>query len=372
MTGTDIRHALHEIADAMAAPAPDRLAFQREVRRERGRRTAGRSLVGAAAAACVGVAATVVGGALPEAAVVPAPPVAGSPSTGSASGDVGGVVFVVLDGRLTAWDGVTATPLGRAEGVLGSTQERGWALDPDSRIVARAVVDDPEGPLPAGFTAEETPYDEPVQSAALSMDGRYLAWVDLDEDVTVYDLAAGAVGWTVPARGGSSYVVDVSAAGVLVSDFRDELVLHRPDGTSSPLPLLAGWTGLESRTAGTSVLVTGPGEDSSLMRLEGSLIRELRTFDGSGVLSPSGELVVTVAEDGAEMRIWDPASGERLFDGLDGVAVTDARWVDDGSEAGVVLAVGETDAGTVLYACSPVDLACGPLPVGEGEVRIDR
>ena len=59
MSTTEIRDALHEIGTVVTAPPVDRLAFQREVRRQRRSRAAARTaLVGCAAAALlVGVVA---------------------------------------------------------------------------------------------------------------------------------------------------------------------------------------------------------------------------------------------------------------------------------------------------------------------------
>ena len=55
MTGSEIREALHEVGAATNAPPVDRVAFQRAVRRERGRRAAGRAGVLAAGVAAAAV-----------------------------------------------------------------------------------------------------------------------------------------------------------------------------------------------------------------------------------------------------------------------------------------------------------------------------
>lgn len=254
MTGTDIHETLHEIGRSVDAPPLDRVTFQAEVRRERRRRATGRLLLVGAAAACVGLVATVGGELLPEPAPRPAPS-----ATSPADGEVGGVVYAVVDDRLVSWDGVTSTRLGPVEGVLGFTQERVWALDRDSRTVSTEVVDDPEGAQPAGFTDGPSPYDEPVQSAALSDDGRYLGWVALDASLTVYDLRADAVAWTVDAAGADSrYLVDVSAEGALVSDC-NELTVHRADGSAFDLRPSGGTSGLESQLGPGRVMIAGPG-----------------------------------------------------------------------------------------------------------------
>ncbi len=239
MTGTDVRDTLHEIGHGVVAPELDRLAFQAEVRRERRRRTGGRVLVAGAAAACVGGIAALAAGVLPGSAGLPGPPVAGS----AATGEVGGVVYAIVDGRLTAWDGVAATPLGQVEGLLGSTQEQVWAIDTESRIVASAVVDDPEGPRPAGFTDEDVPFDGPVQSAALSDDGRFLAWVELDQTVVVHDLKSGVSAFQVDGGGGDNRaVLDVSADGVLVADWNELELFRLGDGGVDVQPI-GGYVG---------------------------------------------------------------------------------------------------------------------------------
>ncbi|MGH3345951.1 MAG: WD40 repeat domain-containing protein [Nocardioides sp.] len=368
MTGTDVREALHEIGHGVAAPPIDRLAFQAEVRRERRRRAAGRVVVAGAAAACLALAVSVAGDLFPERSARPASPVTSTPQTG----EVGGVVYAVVDGRLVAWDGASATRLDPVEGLLGSTQEGVWAVDRDSRVVSTLVVDDPEGPLPAGFAEGESPVEGAVQSAALSDDGRYLAWVTLDEEVVVYDLAADEVAWKVDGSGGDSrYLVDVTADGVLISDW-NELTVWRPDGSGTDVQPTGGTSGLESQLTPGRLLVSGSGGDSTLFALDGSGARELRSFEGVAAIAPDGERVVTFAEEGTGASMWDAAAGRRPFGGLDGVHISAARWVDDGSESGLVLVTGSRDQSSHLWSCDPVALECGTLPIGEGDVRITR
>lgn len=354
MTGTDIREALRAIGDDLDTPPQDRAAFQHELRRARRAHVGRRVVASTAVAACVGVLASVVGGTDHPGRAVDVT----SPGT---TGEVGDLVFVVVGRQLRAYDsvGVTTAGVGPVEGMLGFTQERAYVVDAESRLAVVAVVDDPESPAPAGFSREEAPYDGPVSSAALSSDGRYLAWLDLGGTVTVRDEKADDVAFTADV-GENAYVADVAAAGVLVADGRS-LTLHTPEGGEIEVPSMEG-SGWGSRVAGDGVLAADI-VGATLYRRAGEGLEEVRGFDGRAELSPTGDQVVVAGAmvERPGLILWDGLE-EHDFAGLEGGTVDEARWVDDGSDAGLVLATGYGPTGLArLWSCDPVDLVCGDL-----------
>lgn len=365
MTGTDIRHALHAIGDTLPAPAPDRLAFQREVRRERRRRTTGRSLVAAAAVACVGVVATLAGEALPS---DPGPAATSSPG-GSMTEEVE-PFYGIVDGQLVALYGSQPVPLGvPAEEIMGYTAERVYALDNESRIEVRAQVDDPEGPEPAGFVAEPSPYSGPVQSGALSADGRFLAWLTLEGTITVFDTVAGAVAYSFDAAP-NSYVADVAETGVLVSE-DGNLVLRDADRRIS-VPTHADGYGWSSQVVGDTVLVNDRDNTVRVYDVVQGEVTLREELPGLGTLSPVGDAIAFVGQTPAGAvapQLWDGRTS-RPFTDLVGT-VDGVRWVTGGGEAGVVLAQGHDSAGQPrLWVCSPQQLSCGEHAISGTDVTI--
>jgi hypothetical protein len=180
------------------------------------------------------------------------------------------------------------------------------------------------------------------------------------------------VAFEVDGGGGDNrYLLDVSADGVLVSDW-NELELFRLGTAGVDVQPTGGTSGLESQLAPGRMLVSGPGGDASLLAVDGDGTRELRSFVGQAAVSPEGSRVVSWTQEGQGARLWTEGAGEEPFTGLDGVAATAARWVDDGSESGLVLLTGYRGGTSLLFACDPVGLGCGALPVGDGEVRITR
>ena len=103
-------------------------------------------------------------------------------------------VYFVADGKLTAVDpqgGVHDLGL-RSEEVIGYTSESVYAIGSESEVVRFDVHKSDEGPGgPWEFERVDSGVEGPVQSAALSPDGRWLGWVDLDERLTIRDLKAG-------------------------------------------------------------------------------------------------------------------------------------------------------------------------------------
>ena len=346
MTTNEIREALVAIERSVDVPPVDRVAFQARVRAARRRRTTGRALVAVGAAAAV-VTAGVVGNAVvdePQSA-----PLAEAPGEVTA-GSVPDTVFFTVDHRLTALDprGVVHDLGQVSEGVIGWTTDHVYALDDESHVTVRRA--DPP------FAAAASPVPGPVQSVALSGDGRYLAWHDLDNQVHRYDLDAGREDVTFAATA-DSYVAGVSEGGVLVAS-RSGLSLRVAAGGVA-VPLEGDSDGWASDVAGRLVTVDESPEQSRLYDLSSVSARLVETFAGSAALGPRAErvaLIVPESRDRARVEVWDggtlmPATG------LGDVVPTAVRWADE-----TTLLV---QGGRGLYSCD-IDLRCGKLPV-DGE-----
>jgi hypothetical protein len=347
MTGTEIREALAEVSHAVDVPVVDQVAFQARVRTERRRRTAGRALVGAAAAAAVVAAGVTATSVLrePESTRVSGP--------GPVEPAVAETVFFVLDGRLTALDprGVVRDAGQRGEGVVGWTDNRVYAVDGESHVTVRRA----EPP----FVEVPSPVPGPVQSAALSGDGRYLAWLDIDGVVHRYDLDAKAEDLSFSVTP-DAYVAGVAADGVLV--FEGGRLSLRDGEASIPVPVQADGFSYASDVAEHLVVVNDGDGQSLLYDVSDGRARLLETFSGVAVLGPRAERVAVIVPepaDRARVEVWD--GGTMLgVTGLDDVVPTAARWADE-----TTLLVAGHDR---LYACD-IDLRCERLPV-EGAVGL--
>lgn len=374
MTITDISEALHQVGAATQAPAIDRVAFERELRSQRRRRTTGRVAVAglaAAAVAAVGFLAVPqvregVQGAVDPAAPGPSPSVA-------LDGQLDKPAVFVADGRLVAVDptGVTHELDGRVEELLGATNEDIWAIDGNSRLVRWHASTSGEGPGGWRFErSDDLPHDGPVQSAALSADGRWVGWVDLDEKVTVVDLEAGDQRtWGTDELTGTRYLTDVAQGtgfplvaeehGLTLGATDRDIRFDPPadgDGwlstATSARVAVAGWTD-------SVVYEIGPGEKT-----------ELRSFEGTATLSPDGKYL-TVLDLNAEppvFSIWSPAEGLENVDVLGTPQA--AGWADDDTALVATLANGSTR----VYACEVSDGTCVDLTPPQssfGQVTFD-
>jgi hypothetical protein len=360
MTPTDVRQALTEVREATDVPVVDRIAFQRRVRSERHRRTLGRAAAATgAAAAVVSVVALAGGVGLGDDRRVDPEPV-GRPATGSVSE----TVFFVLDGRLTALDpaGVVHDLGVRSEGVVGWTSERVYALDDDSHVVVRTVSYDDEGSRRATFGSDESPVGGPVRTVALSGDGRYLGWTDIDDVAHRYDLKAGREDLTISGNAGAA-VAGVGADGLLLYT-ADGLVV-RDDDSVVQVPVDAGWTGTGAQLAFGHVLVPDRDGASTLFDLRDGAARLVDTLDGFGTLGPYAERVALLGQTAADQQhvgIWDGGTVTEVT-GLDAMP-DQVRWADEAT----LLVAGYGADGSGLWACD-IDLACARLPVA-GQVNL--
>lgn len=351
MTGTDLGEALHAVADATPAPAPDRIAFQRLVRQERRRRTCERLLLGAAVAsvAAIGVAAVT---AFPGDRSTPP---ATTPYVAGAA-DLQAPVHLVADRTLFAFDPQgDRHDLGPAEEVVGWTSESVWYVGPDSELLRRDLANSDEGP--GGWTWSE-PVDvvAPVQSAQVSADGRWLGWVDLRERLHVQDLKAGTDAEPVQLEG-SGYLVDLAqgTGAALVADDRG-LVLLAGDG---PLPIPHQEPGFDSTATRDLVAVVGRNE-TLVHRLEGDRVQALWSVPGPGRLSSYGDALAWT-DDGAAYVQPVPMTGEPIRFDVPGEA-SHVAWGDDDT----VLVSTFLERTIGVYACDVAAAGepCAALDVG--------
>lgn len=357
MTLTEIREALTEVRDATEVPVVDRVDFQRRVRAERRRRTAGRVLVAGAAAAAVAAVAGIAGGLGGDDRVVDGGPADGTTATARVSD----TVYFVLDGRLTALDpaGVVHDLDLDAEGVVGWTSERVYAISDDGHLVVRTVSYDDEGSRRATFGTEESPVSGPVQSASLSGDGRYLGWTGLDDVSHRYDLKAGREDLTFPGTP-TTAVIDVSADGLLL--FTPRGLLVRDADSTVEVPVSEDWSGVASQLAFGHVLVDDRDGQAWLYDIRNDAAEPITNLEGFGVLGPYAERIAVL--EGDRLVVWDGGTVLPVT-GLD--ATPDhVRWAD---ETTLLVAAHDAD-GPGLWACD-LELACDRLPVA-GEVNLNE
>ena len=367
MTTTEIREALTEVQHAVEIPPVDQLAFRARVRAERRRHVASRAVLAGAAAAVLAAGAVSVAHLVDGGHGRDVPVASGAPESGGRV--VSETVWFVRNGRLTALDpSGEVHDLGlRSEGVIGWTSEQVYALDDESHVVVLGRETDDEGlGKDTAYPREDSPVAGAVQSVALSGDGRYLAWMDLDDTVTVYDLKAERVDFRVevPRR---SYVAAVSADGVLVSEDVD-LVLHTASRETA-VPTQEAGDNWGAQLAMGRVLVSGPSGESNLYDLQTGTAQRIAVLPGDrAVLAPyalSAATIETAPDDSAVVNLWDGRT-TRPARGLDGVP-EQIRFADE-----TTLLVQTRGGASALWSCSVTDLTCGALPVPDGELWLLR
>lgn len=262
--------------------------------------------------------------------------------------------------------------LGRFESVVGSTAEGVLAVDTDSQLVWVGASSSHEGDgaftFERGAGATRIPQVGPVQSAALSGDGRYLAWITLDDALQVYDLKAERRISSTDV-GADAYVTSVSDRGALLS-VDGRLQLFQDDGVVD-VPITGDGYGWLSDLAGDYVSVadgdgvtriydvTNGGPDASAGLVD--------SVPGTGRLAPYAKAVVTVSdadEPTAVARLWADGSGHRLS-GLAG-RLQSAGWLDED----YAVVTSWDSAGTSVYVCPVADLSCTRVAFSQDEVRL--
>ncbi len=360
MSITEIRTALHVVHDAVEVPPVDRLEFQRRVRSARRRRTTGRVLAGTAAAVAVATGVALMGDVTRSGDRPMDGGIAGDPG---ATGRVSESIYFSRAGRLTALD-----PLGRVHdlgipvrAIVGWTSERVYAIDAEGMLVIRAVTYADEASA-ASYAPDSSPARGPVLSAALSDDGRYLAWQDMDRTVRRYNLEADRQDLVLPAEEGVS-VVSVSAEGVLLAgDAR--LEIHTGD---AEIAVPVDDVEADGQLALGQVFADS-GSSWRLFRLVDGTLDEAAFGLGDGRLAPYAERVAVIGPDDTgrvRVQVWDGRPGPDPA-GLEGVVPAQVRWADETT----LLVAGQDAGGAGLWVCG-IDLACGRLPV-DGEIDLDR
>jgi len=352
MTTTEIREALHEVGDAVAAPAVDRLAFQARVRAERRRRTASRAVAGVAAAAVAGVVGTwaatgLVGGG------------PGADVTGAADAPVAGPVApvpVALDGRLAvvAPDGAVARSEVRVEEVLGTTGSGVVVVDRDSHVRLVPVSGSGTG---TAFGRARDLLGTPVQDVHVDRSGLVLGYVDLDGTLHLRELGSDDDFLTGPVPAGDR-VMSVDGNRWTTVSAAEGLVLHEGEtSTMVGLEFPADVAELDGQTlaVGTSDGVEVFEASDGTPRFGGSLGAEV------SALGAGGTLVVTAtgqeqSDRGMSVGVWvlDAFTGtQEPLHGYDGGPVRDLAWVDD-DEVALLAGAGSDE----LWVCSTTAGRC--------------
>lgn len=359
MTRTDISEALRAVADATPAPPVDRLGFQRQVAQERRRRLAARGGLGVlVAAASVGVAATVVAPFVGTPADEASGPAAPSRPAAAASIHLEAPVFYLADGELTAVDPQGESyELGlRSEEILGSTTEDVWVIGSDSDVVRFAARQRADGRW--AFERADSGVTGAVQSAQLSADGRWLAWIDLDDRLHTRDLKSGEDP-TVEQLPANSYLADLAqgSGAALVSE-DGNLVLHGAQGSVSVLTAQGGY-GWASTAAGDTVAVVDRDSVTRVYDVSTGEASLLESVPGAGYLAPYGDQLVSVSDEGDEgTKAWWWERGEEPVSFAVPGRPQASGWADDDT----ALVTSAVDGSTYLFGCERTDtIVCEPL-----------
>lgn len=348
---TEVRGTFAEVADAVAVPPFDEVAFRARVRA--GRRSR-RSTLAVAAAASVALAAAsayaVVG--LAGDHEDGGPPVAGD-AHDRLAGLPGPVYFrdpsnlkaVTPDGTLHDLDVATDT-------IIGATSEFVLAQDDHGRIVQVDVASSGEGDGRFTFTRGASPVPGRVGWAVLSGDGRYLAWKQ-STVVRVLDLKAATEVASYPVAE-DGRVSGVAERTVLVGG-PDGLVLHTPEGEVE-----VPWTDEQGLVASGDLqgdLVSVPDRDDTtkVYDVSGGTAELVEELPGTGRLAPYGRGVVTRV--GREVRLWRDGRTTTLG-GVRG-AVQEVGWWDE-DNALVISADLATD-GSTIYLCPVTAERCSEV-----------
>jgi hypothetical protein len=367
MTGTDIREALHAVADATQVPAPDRVAFQRQVRRERRTRLAGRAAVARAAAVvlCVAATSTVLlrGGGGP---VAGSPPEVVEVAPGPLGVDLETPFYFVSDHRLVA-----LTPRGhvldvglRAEAVVGWSDDFVIGLSTDGALVRFDVSTTGAGSGGWRFHRVDGDLPDDLQAVALSSDGRWLAWVDLADRLWVDDLEAEGVAEPAELRTNSALTDVASGTGATLVSENGDLVLLT-DGNRVAVPTAEDGYGLAATASGELVAVPDRDGVTRVYDVSSGTAELLDEVPGIGLLSTHGTHLVSVAHDGGDgsgsVLLWTPSGEARNLD-TPGVP-QEAVWAD--RDTFVLTSL--VDGRIRLLGCDVLDrVRCRTVPHPEG------
>ena len=372
MSTTEIRDALHAVADSTTVPVLDRTALQRRVARERRAVRAVRAFGGLGVAAAAVLLVSVVGvplagggdggGGTRTEQASPAPAEAAS----SQAAGVAAPLPYLRDGRLHVLNsqGVDHELGLDVDAVLGSTEEFVYVLDLVGDVRRFDAVHGDEGPgSPWTFEEVDSSTPQAVTSARLSGDGRFLGWIDGDGRLVVRDLLAGTTTSPVdlPDDSHLSDVAQGSGAALVSQD--GDLVLHR-DGGQVVVPTDADGYEWASTASRDRVAVVDRDALTRVYDVSSGAAELVGEVPGSGYLSPYGDRVASlVLRPGGAARalLWTP-SGASVELPVEGRPV-DVAW----SGETTVVVVSDLADGSVVQACDVGGRpSCRRLPV-EGE-----
>ncbi len=270
---------------------------------------------------------------------------------------VNGRVFAVsdFDGGLVVYDGSTLTPLHPVihlpfiDEMVFSTDGRtlflaGWATANDQKDMSLRALDVATGkvrwkvPIPASErTSEENVGVPGTGLLALSPDGRSVTW-QVPHLLHRYAVTTGhELSAPIPTLAGYQAlllprhrILQLMQQHVRINDLTSGKTLHNwqlpiPDQTPTLSPdgrllALSGWNGSADGVVATVDLRTGRVQN---------MYGQQHGWVPQMAFSPDGSQLATV-NDGGEVTVWDPASGQKLTDFvghtslLRGVAFADA------------------------------------------------
>lgn len=359
-TAEQVRVTLRDVVDEITVPPFDEMAFRARVRTDRRRRRTAWAAGAAVAACAAAVAVHGVTGVLPGGGVDGADRMATDPGR-SMTQLLSRPLYFTAGSRLTAVtpDGTVHDIGMRSEEVVGSTADGVLALDADSRLVRFETRPTEGGDGRFTFARVSSPVEGAVHSVALSEDGRYLAWLGLDERVTVRDLETDEVVQAFEASE-NSYVASVSDRGVLLSEDGD-LVLRSAAGRI-PVPTEGDGYGWESDVAGRLVSVVDRDDVTRVYDVSDGSAVLVADVAGSGRLAADGGAVVSMR--GEAVRVWTPGGTARL-DAVVGRPEA-VGWLDE--QTAVVTA--QVEDGTAVQACDVATRRCGLVQVSERDVLL--
>ena len=366
MTTTEIREALTEVQPPWRSPRSTSSPSGPGSAPSAERHVASRAVMAGAAAAVLAAGAVSVAHLVDGGHGRDVPVASGAPESGGRV--VSETVWFVRNGRLTALDpSGDVHDLGlRSEGVIGWTSEQVYALDEESHVVVLGRETDHEGlGKDTAYPREDSPVPGAVQSAALSAEGRYLAWLGLDDTVTVYDLFADRVDFRVDVPR-SSYVAAVSGDASWSRRTSTWSCTPRPGRSRCPTQEAGDDWGAQL-TMGR-VLVAGPSGESNLYDLSwarpthrGPAGRQPRAGD----VAVAAATIETRPDDSAVVNLWD-GRATRPVRGLDGIP-EQIRFADE-----TTLLVQTRGGSSALWSCSVTELTCAALPVPDGGLWLLR
>ncbi len=361
-----VRQTFRSTATDVPVPPFDEVAFRRNVASARRRRGL-RVTAGVAAAACVAGAAVYAVPGLLERGDTGAPPVAAGPRELNPAARPEPLYYNAGMRLMAATPDGQVHDLGPSESVVGATAEGVLAVDDNSRPMWIGASSSQEGDgafaFKQGSGPVHLPDTGPVQSLALSGDGRWFAWLDLEDVVTVYDLKAEAVVDSVEVKK-SAYVASVSDRGVLVSEGGRLTLYGDPD---VEVPTQADGYGWLSDTSEDYVSVADRDDVTRLYDVtkeaRDGLAKLVDSVPGTGRLAPYARGLVSVR--GSSVHLW-PMDGEpREPAGIDGRPQS-VGWLD---EDNALVTTGDND-GTTIYLCPLAETSCTPVVFSEADVRL--